>query len=647
MKQTKATVRPAAAGFNPTGPLAAGLIALAVILVYANTLNAPFIFDDGPSIAENRTIRQLWPLSSVLQPPNATGEGVAGRPVVNLTLAVNYALSGLQPWSYHATNILIHLCAALSLFGLARRTLDGPVLRGRFAGQAGTVACSIALLWAVHPLQTESVTCAIQRTESLVGLCYLLTLYGLARAAAAASRMQEIIWSGLSIAACALGMATKEVMVTAPVVALLYDRTFVGGSFRGVLRRRWLHYGLISTWALLFYLLQGNPLRSGTAGYALASPWQYLLTQCGAVVLYLKLALWPHPLVLDYGPTLVTDPLSVLPQALLLLVLAGATLYALWRKPVLGFLGAWFFIILSPSSSVVPLVTQTVAEHRVYLPLAAVCALGVGGLAASFARLVAPVCGALALVFAGLTISRNQLYQSPEAIWRDNLARRPENIRVHVGLAGLADSAGNFEAAAAHYEDYLHQKPGNLDVRINFAKDLVKVGRHDEALRNFETVLRARPANIEVRVNYAACLLALGRVDEALGQFELVLRVNEQNPESHFNLAEILMKAGRLPEALAHYQRAVDLKPAEAFMHYRRGNALFQAERVPEAIAAYQTAVNLQPDLYDAWSNLGGSLMTLGRVSEAAQAFEVALRLRPDDEAARNNLDLARRGLGR
>ena len=643
MKRSKDTVQPVPTGFPQAGWLSGGLIVAAIVLIYANVINAPFIFDDGPGIEENKSIRQLWPPGPVLHPPAETGSGVAGRPIVNLSLALNYAISGLQPWSYHATNILIHALAALALFGLGCRTLEGPVLRERFAGRSVPVACGLALLWAVHPLQTESVTCIIQRTESLVGLFYLFTLYAFARAVGAVSRPEQIVWSVLSLGACTLGMATKEVMVTAPLIVLLYDRTFVSGGWREAWRRhRWLHYALIATWALLFYLQQGTPLRGGTASLEAITPWHYLLTQCGAVVLYLRLALWPHPLVLDYGTTVVTDPVAVLPQALLLAVLAGATLYALWRKPVLGFLGAWFFVILAPSSSVIPLVTQTIAEHRVYLPLAALCALGVGLLALRSARLVLPLCLGAGLVLAVLSFNRNRLYQSPDAMWRDNLARLPDNHRVRVGLAGVADKAGDFAAAVAYYEDYLHHQPGNLDARFNFARDLVKTGHQEEALRNFETVLRARPANTEVRVNYGACLVTLGRIDEARHQFELVLRVNEHDPDNHFNLAETLMKSGHVAEALAHYQRAIDLKPDAAFVHLRHGDALFRAERVAEAVAAYRTAAQLQPDLYAAWANLGGSLMVLGRVPEAIKAFETALRLKPDDPAARKNLELAR-----
>jgi len=155
------------------------LIFAAIVVAYANSFSGPFIFDDLPWIAANPHIRHLWPLWNVLQPP--PGRGGTGRPLVCLTLALNYALSGLEPWSYHMLNLAIHACAALVLFGVVRCTLQGPRLRQRFAANANGLAAAIAILWAVHPMQTESVTYVVQRMESLMGLFLMLTLYCVAR----------------------------------------------------------------------------------------------------------------------------------------------------------------------------------------------------------------------------------------------------------------------------------------------------------------------------------------------------------------------------------------------------------------------------------------------------------------------------------
>ena len=331
------------------------------------------------AIVENPTIRQLWPLSKALCPPNH-GEPVTGRPLLNLSLAVNYAISKLDVWSYHATNLAIHLLGSLLLFGILRRTFLLPAMRERWGAAATPLAFVIALFWAIHPLQTESVTYISQRAESLVGLFYLLTLYCFIRGVDSARADGSGI-RGAALA-CLLGMASKEVMVSAPLIVLLYDRTFLAGSFREAWRRRGRFYvALAGTWLLLGWLVISAGGRGGTAGFGVGiSWWAYLCTQFGAIVHYLRLCVWPHPLLLDYGTGTAHGVWEILPYAIVLGLLGAATVAALWRWPKVGFLGAWFFAILAPTSSVVPVATQTVAEHRMYLPLAAVLTgLVVGG----------------------------------------------------------------------------------------------------------------------------------------------------------------------------------------------------------------------------------------------------------------------------
>ena len=240
---------PSAERYQPWPGIAALVIVLATLAVYANSWAVPFTFDDQAAIVHNASIRHLGDLGAVLSPPGS-GLTVDGRPVLNLSLAVNYAISGTQSWSYHALNIVIHAFAALTLFGIVRRTL----LRAREPGAAGAsgtrfdameanaLAFAVALLWAVHPLQTESVTYVIQRAESLMGLFYLLTLYGFVRGVDAATTGTSSGWFGLSCLACLFGMGTKEVMVSAPLIVLLFDRTFVSAGLRAALSRRWRYY---------------------------------------------------------------------------------------------------------------------------------------------------------------------------------------------------------------------------------------------------------------------------------------------------------------------------------------------------------------------------------------------------------------------
>ncbi|MEO5960257.1 MAG: tetratricopeptide repeat protein [Opitutaceae bacterium] len=612
--------------------LAIVALSLATMVAYHGIFSAPFIFDDLPGIVRNPTIRQLWPLGDVLLPDQASGTSVVGRPLVNLSLALNYASGRLDVRGYHAVNLLIHLAASVLLFAVLRRTFAQKPIRERFGAAAIPLAWCAALLWSLHPLQTESVTCVIQRTESLVGFFYLLTVYAFVRTTAAGATHA---WSWLAIVACALGMATKEVMVTAPVLVLLYDRTFVAGTFREAWRqRRGLHLGLAATWLLLIFLVVHGSGRGGTVGFGLGvGPWEYLLTQCRAIELYLKLAVWPHPLVLDYGMGVVRQLADVWPQAVLLVLLAAATGFALVRRPVLGFAGAWFFITLAPSSSLVPLATQTMAEHRMYLPLAALMPVLVAGLLAAGGRRGLIAALALALFFGGVTLRRNADYRSALSIWSDTVAKAPANARARYNFANALSAAGRPADAVSEYETALRLEPGYAAAHFNLANALLQLGRVPEAVTHYEAELRAAPNSADTHANLAAALIQLGRRTEAIAHFETATRLGALTAVEQLRFGRTLAEAGRIEDALAHLREAVRLDPRDADAHAFIGLVLSAAGRGSEALRHFFEAVRLKPDDAGAQCALGDALVEADRAAEALPHYETALRLQPGQTA--------------
>lgn len=566
----------------------------AIIAVYANSLNAPFLFDDAGAVLGNPTIRSLASFA-VFNPP-ADGSTTTGRPVVNFSYALNYALGGEHVVGYRVVNVAIHALAVLTLFGLLRRTFSCVRGRGPLAGDVSAssrasallpssfnpdvAALTIAALWALHPLQTESVVCIAQRTESLCGLFYLLTLYAFTRAtipSEGGARCPQRAWLVVSVGSCLLGMAAKEVMVTAPLVVLLYDRTFVAGTFAGALRvRRGYYAALAGTWLLLaFLVLQNSGARGASAGFGLGvTPWTYLLTQADALVRYLGLTLWPHPLVLDYGTGVAGALAEVWWQGVIVLMLLAATVWALVRRQVLGFVGAWFFLILAPSSSFVPLVAQTMAEHRMYLPLAAVLTVATLALFRFSGALRWPVVVALVAASAVVTAVRNRDYRDAIAIWSDTVAHAPPHSRAFTNLGSA----------------------------------YVAAGRPAEALPPLERALALNPSDYSAQRNRAVALLALGRADEAAVIF------------------------AALPAR----------EPGEAAEYFDLGNAYAREGRFPEAVAAYTRTGTLDPAHFAARANLGNALLAAGRATEAIAAYEAALRLRPSDARLLENLALAR-----
>jgi protein O-mannosyl-transferase len=565
MPTGEAAIAPTSA--RPSLLLPRVVLGVAILLAYANTFSVPFIFDDAAAVLENPSIRSF---GTALTPP--PGLSVTGRPLVNVSLALNHAISGDAPWSYHALNLALHLGCALALYTLARRALRASHLQ-LSTFDCETVAFAAAALWALHPLATSAVTYVMQRSELMVSFCYLLTLSCFACATADHAGRPRF-WLGLSVVACVAGMATKEVMVTAPLAVLLYDRTFVAGSLRAALRSRARYYvALAATWLLLALLVFGTENRGLSAGFGRGIAWSdYALTQLYAVPHYLRLALWPSPLVFDYGNALIRDFALITPGALLLLLLLAATLAALRRCPAIGFCGALFFLLLAPSSSVVPVATQTIAEHRVYLALAAPVLLLVLAVRRWFARAWWPVSLGLALLLGGATFARNYAYTSAFTLWRDTAAKAPASARAHYNLgASLLGETGTANLAAA------------------------------------------------------------------VAEFTESLRLDPEHPLASRKLGVALLAVGRPADALPRLEKAVRLDPNSAGAHYELGNALAQLNRTADAAAHYTESLRLEPDHAIVHYNLGTALAQLGRYSEALAEFDATLRLDPQDASARGN----------
>ena len=586
------------------------LLVAAGIFAYHNSFHGPFIFDDDPSIPDNPHLYYLWPPSSVLSaPPYST---VSGRPTACLTLAINFALGGLNVWGYHAFNLAIHLGSALVLFGILRRTFAGKKLRDRFSAAAVGLAAIIALLWELHPLQTECVDYVVQRTELLMGFFLLLTLYCTLRGSESAYPGK---WYLAAIASCVLGMGSKEVMVSAPLVVLLYDRVFLAPSFREALRqRRILYIGLAATLVMLAFLV-ATTFRSMTGfGIQGVTSWDYLKTEAGVIVYYLRLAVWPRPLAVDYDDWPIAHALSAwLAPGIAIVGLLGATLWAFRNRPPLGFLGAWFFLILAPTSSFLPSVGEVAADRRMYVPLAAVITLVVAGAYTlgkrwlDDRRLTAfgwATGGFVMLLFTFMTIQRNQDYQSKLAIWQDAVAKRPANPRAHNNLGIALAELGCVQDAIAQYELALRLDPKASEAHYNYANALWQTGRGEEAIRHYQEALRINPGDIKAHTKLGNVMQLMRKTQPAIDQYEQALQINPDYADAHNNLGMALVTVGRVSEAIAHYERALQINPHLAVAHCNLALALERTGRLPEAIAHCEQALEIDPNLAEARSML-------------------------------------------
>ena len=621
-----------------SGLLSPVILTALAIAAYSGSFGVPLLFDDIPAIADNPSIRH-W--HSVLLPPIDTTAG--GRPVLNLSLALNYACSGTVVWSYHLTNLAIHVLAGLTLLGILRRTF------ARWAGVPSMlVAFFAALLWTLHPLQTESVTYIVQRAEALMGLFYLLTLYWFIRGAEAEA-LSRGRWFALAVGACLLGMATKEVMVSAPVIVLFYDRTFLAGTFREAWRLRWRVYACLGgTWLILLALAFSTHGRGGSAGLdSVDSYWSYVLTQFPAILRYLKLSVWPHPLVFYYGTEWVTDYWAILPSVVFVVGLVTATVWCLVRPGLvgksLGFAGVWFFAVLAPTS-LIPINRQTAAEHRMYLALIPLVVLAVVTVYQRLDRWARPFCVIVAAGLLGLTLQRNHDYRSALNLWADTVAKSPGNAFAHYNLGhALEKEPGRLEEAIGQYREALRLNPDIIEARTNLGGALNAQGRTQEALIELETARQLAPNSAAAHNNLGVALnKAVGRRKDAIAEFQAALRLKPDFADAHANLGNALKAEGRTMEAIAQHKEALRLNPGSAEVHYNLANALVTLPgRQNEAIAEYETALQLKPDYAEAHHNLGGALVAAGRTREGISRFEEAVYLKPDYVEAHINLGIA------
>jgi len=635
------------------------LLVVAACVVYANSLGVPFLFDDRSAIVSNLRIRELWP-----------GPFMAERPVVELTLALNYALGGLHVVGYHLVNLLLHVACGLLLYDLARRTLQ---LTGTAAGEERRVAWWAALLFLVHPLQTEAVTYVISRSEVLTALWYLATLE-LVLLGDEHAEHRTSLWI-LAMMTCALGMATKPAMVTAPVAAwwlarcVLRRPATVGLSFaedraRGLVGpapSRWpVLFGLAATWLVLIALITFRETPGAGLDVGIA-PLDYFRTQIGVTWHYFRLLVWPTQQTIEYDWPLATrwDSATVVVPALGWVAVLGLLVWlARTRRGAAAFWLGLALLTLAPSSSVVP-IADLVFEHRMYLPLggfAVLAALAGVGLARRAPRLVAV--GGLAVVVAlgAATIARNRLWHDPVTLWEDALAKAPSKPRVFRNLINAYEERGD-RANAARISaqetlvfEMLHRsRPRDPEVLTALADTYARRGRLDEARTLLVEAVQLGPDDALARAAYGSVLLESGHADEAVAQLEMAegLARARRDWVGHDLLRSVLTNLGWAYGSVGRQHDAVRVlrlaaENGDVVALNNLGSMLGRLGMWDDARRVLEHAHDRDPEDPNVESNLGWIYANVGRLEEAATLLEEAIVKQPREPSAHGNLGWVR-----
>lgn len=637
--------------------MALAVLIVAGVLAYSSSFRGAFVFDDIQAIRDNVHIRTLWPLSEAVSAPLWGQHATVGdcRPVFSLSLALNHALLGPEPWGYHLVNLIIHIANALLLFGIVRRTASRkqPASNtgserasttshiSRFIGPTG-LALSVTLLWLLHPLQTQAVTYMVQRVESLGSFFYLLTLYWAMRGFDATPRHQRR-WFTASVLAVVLGAGTKEIIVSAPLIVFLYDALFVSRSHVTAARRHWgLYLGLALCWVFVAFARLIVVPEILAKDLLEISPLQNLSIQAGVILKYLHLAVWPHPLTLDYGWPIVRQISAHLPEMAAVAALVGLTAWGLVKRSWPGFCGAWFFLILAPTSSLAPM-TQPLVQHRMYLPLAGLLVLSLVVVRGILDRAVgrgrrhrylagiafAALMLAAATVLGSLTHGRNRDYHDPLALWTENVAERPQSYIAHSEVGYQLARLGRYGEAFQHYREALRLFPEFDLVYYNWGNDLLDLGRFEESAARSRRALELNPEFKGVHYNLGTALRQLERLDEAVHHLREALEEEPGDVKTLNNLGLALRQQGRAPDAAECFRQAIAFDPTAVFPHFNLGLVLADMSRAEGAAAEFREAIRLDPQYGPAHLYLGLALRAGGDPKGAEPHFRRAMELTP------------------
>ncbi len=510
------------------------LLVFSVIAVclYWPSLQAPFIFDDGYNVSTNPHIKYLWPADWLTK---------ESRPVGQLSFALNYQFTGMSVAGFHLTNTGIHVLAAWILFLLLSYVLP---LAGKDALDpkvARILGFAAALIWLVHPLNTQAVSYICQRYESLMGLFFLTTLYCLARGSQAETGFRKWWYLGALLVG-SLGMGTKQVMVAILFVGPLFDRAFLAHTWREVGRQRgWIYAGLVPALIGTVYLdwqtlsrLSPDEFTSAGFGMTNLTPWKYLRSQSEVILHYIGLAILPRQLIFDYGWPVQRDLVRAgIAGAVVLTMLLGSAFVYL-RRPRWGIAGLSFFLILAPTSSCMP-IADLAFEHRMYLPLISVC-VGVVFLGyAWLERLIATESirqrcvismTFIAVLLLGLrTYVRNEDYRQPVRLFAQCVQFNPMNPRAHDQLAGQLELLGLVDQAREQYVLSTKVRPSR-PYAYNFI-GMIDAEKKDfaSALEYFNKYWSLQPTNQRAGYSCGLCYMELGRDRESVAAFERVLEI--------------------------------------------------------------------------------------------------------------------------
>ncbi|HUB66555.1 MAG TPA: tetratricopeptide repeat protein [Candidatus Methylacidiphilales bacterium] len=607
------------------------VLVLAIILAYTPVWRAGYIWDDNTFITANPCIvgplglKEIW-----------TTRAADICPLTLTVVWLEHALWGLTALPYHLVNVLLHAACAVLLWQVLRSLH----VAGAWLGAA---------LWALHPVQVQSVAWITEIKNTQSALFFLLSiLFFVKWLKTEKSRGGDRLY-GLTLLFAVLAMASKSSTVILPVILCLCAWWVEG-------RWNWRHAtrliplfvisladGMWTVWNQKFY--------AGAIGPEWEQTWPERSVIAGKIIwFYLSKLVWPHPLIPIY-PRWKIEPSQW--TAYVPLAAATLALLFLWRYrnqalrpaffafacflaalfPVLGFFNDYFFRY------------SFVSDHFQYLAGMGPLALAGAGLTQISNRVIpgkrwlqSIPGGGLLVILGILSWQRAWAYQNAETFWTRMLAQDPDSWVAYDNIGNLLLKKGQMDTAIGEFETALAIQPNYTDTHNNLGNGLLQKGQVDGAIEQFQEALKINPNDVKTHNNLGNALAQKGLTGEAIIHYQQALQSNPDSAEIGNNLGLALSQEGRLDEAIAAYQQALQTNPDFPEAHYNLGNALSQKGELDEAIAHYQKAVQIDPDYTKACNSLGLALARKGDVNGAIEQLQIALEITPNDASLHDNL---------
>ena len=610
------------------------ILAVISVIVFCNTLDNTFVYDDSVIIVKNNLIKN-WKNFPTLFSFNyfiLSGE-LSYRPLVTLSYFIDYSLWEANPGGFHLTNLLLQTVNTILFYFFLKRVT-----------KVNTLAFFSTLLFTTHPILTETVNAISYREDLITALFFLIAfILFLKINEKTLPRYKFLLFYAGSLLSYLLSLFSKEMAITLPILLVLFDIFYLssGNPLQTLIKRLksiYIGYFCITGFYLFiqFIIFRHVYIR-------LNQTKQSLFVMIKVLASYIKLLFLPFNLNADYVvPQLTTGNASFIISVLLVTTIAILTIRLCKNNKQYWFFISWFFITLLPVSNIIP-IGNIMAERYLYIPI-----MGFSGIIGilvqkfNFKKPLATICFTIVIFILGvMCIYRNEIWRDELTLWYSTSNREPNSARAHHNIGVVHSAKGYYEYAELEYKKTLEINPKDIEAHYNLGNAYERKGILDNAIKEYQNAIRYNPYYADAYNNLGSIYKKKLFLDKAAELYKKAIRCNPFNPNYYNNLGLVYHEEKLYKEAVIEFTRSLKINSELPATHNHLGNTYKEIGNIKDAMTEYKTAIELDPATADFHNNLGIVYTNIGQLEEAIKKFETAIRLDSKLANVHNNLGIA------